>query len=81
MTGQEQTPPPANDLRDDEPWPVIVVVNAIRQARQGKPHDPWEWDVCTQEDVDRARRVVAAIAAWEQEGHQLPPLHVITADR
>lgn len=53
-------------VRDDESTAVAVAANAIRQARQGKPGDPWEWDACTQDDVDRARCLVDAIASVAQ---------------
>jgi hypothetical protein len=43
---------------DDPPW-VLTTANALRQARQGRPYDPWDWAPCAQADVDAARDIEA----------------------
>lgn len=50
-----------NDLRDDEDQRVLLVANALRQARQGLAYDEHAWEACSQDDVDRARLLVAAL--------------------
>lgn len=54
---------PTNDLADDEDRRVVLLCNALRQARQGKPNDVWEWAAASQDDVDAARQLVAALDA------------------
>lgn len=56
-----------NDLHDDEDHRVVLIANAIRQARQGVPFDPWEWDFATHDDVDRARKLLDALETETSE--------------
>lgn len=59
---------PTCDLRDDEDQRVLTACNAIRQAREGRPYDEWDWGPVTQQDVDRARHLVAALDAMGARG-------------
>jgi hypothetical protein len=60
----------ANDLRDEEDQRVVTTANAFRQCRQNRPYDEWEWSVCSQDDVDRARELVYAIDCLTQEAQR-----------
>lgn len=52
---------PCNDIGHDEDPRVVTVATAMRQARESVPYDPWEWKACTQDDVDRARELLAVL--------------------
>lgn len=74
-----------SDLRDDEPPAVLIAATAIRQARQGEPFDSYEMAVCSQDDVNRARRLVEAIASAAGSDQcpacSAPSYYIAAADR
>lgn len=72
ITGEWALPTAANDLSDDEDRRVVVAANAFRQARDGRPSDPWDWQPCTQDDVDRARALVATLTPATANPQETP---------
>lgn len=42
------------------------LANALRQHREGKPHDVWEWDKCSDEDWELADKILLALGISEE---------------
>lgn len=61
-----------NDLADDEDQRVILLAGQIALVRMGRPYDAWDWQPCSQDDVDRARRLVQALDYLAPSRGQLP---------
>lgn len=56
-----QMPPQRPGGPTDEDMALCAIAGAIRQARLGRAHDPWEWLPCSEDDFYRARQILAEI--------------------